>query len=55
MTKVDEMKVNKMVGMIVRSYITVLGEKKWLSLTDEEKHDVVMIIAKDTLKAMDRI
>ena len=34
------------------AYIEVMGEEKWISLTDKEKHDVVMIMAKDMMKAM---
>lgn len=38
---------NKMVDMIVESYITVMGEEKWNSLTNKQKHDVVMFIVND--------
>ena len=34
------------------AYIEVMGEEKWISLTDKEKHDAVMIMAKDMMKAM---
>lgn len=44
------MNTDKMIDMIVKSYITVMGEEKWDSLSDEQKHDVVMIIATDALK-----
>ena len=27
------------------AYIQVMGEEKWMSLTDAEKHDVVMALA----------
>ena len=43
------MNTDKMIDMIVKSYITVMGEEKWDSLSDEQKHDVVMVIAKDAL------
>ena len=36
-----------MVEMIKNAYISVYGEQKWNSLTDTEKHDAVMYIAKD--------
>ena len=36
-----------MVEMIKNAYISVYGEAKWNSLTDTEKHDAVMYIAKD--------
>ena len=34
------------------AYIEVMGEEKWISLTDKEKHDVVMIMANDTMKVL---
>lgn len=43
------MNTDKMIDMIVKSYITVMGEEKWNSLSDEQKHDVVMTIATDAL------
>ena len=43
------MNTDKMIDMIVKSYITVMGAEKWNSLSDEQKHDVVMVIAKDAL------
>lgn len=36
-----------MVEMIKNAYISVYSEAKWNSLTDTEKHDAVMYIAKD--------
>ena len=36
-----------MVEMIKTAYISVYGEAKWNSLSDTEKHDAVMYIAKD--------
>ena len=41
----------KMIDMITEAYIEVMGVEKWNSLTDDEKHDVVMIITKDLMKA----
>ena len=35
-----------------KAYIEIMGEEKWISLTDKEKHDVVMIMAKDMMMAM---
>lgn len=43
------------IEMVREAYITVMGEKKWNSLTDQEKHDVVMAIVSDASKALDRI
>lgn len=42
----------KMVKMISDAYISVYGIEKWNSLTNQEKHDVVMILAKDLDKAL---
>jgi hypothetical protein len=44
----------KMVNMIKQAYIETLGEGRWNSMTDKEKHDAVMLITKDMLKAIDR-
>lgn len=35
------------------AYIRVMGIEKWESLTDTQKHDVIMILVKDTLKALE--
>lgn len=45
--------MEKMIEMIKEAYIQTMGFEKWNSLTNEEKHDVIMIIAKDALKNMD--
>ena len=39
----------KMIGIISSAYIQAMGFEKWNSLTNEQKHDAVMIIAKDAL------
>lgn len=31
------------------AYIKIMGEEKWASLTNEEKHDAVMLLAKGML------
>lgn len=43
------MNTDKMIDMIASAYITVMGKEKWNSLSDEQKHDVVMTIATDAL------
>ena len=43
------------VNTIRAAYIDTMGLEKWNSLTDEQKHDVIMITAKDILKALDII
>ena len=37
------------------AYIKVMGEEKWLSLNDKEKHDAVMFLANDMIKVMGTI
>ena len=37
------------------AYINTMGVEKWESLTDEQKHDVIMIMAKDFNKMLDNI
>lgn len=44
--------VNEMIEMIVKAYISVMGAEKWSGLSEREKHDVVMIIAKDLDKVV---
>ena len=39
----------KMVDRIKEAYIKVMGLEKWNSLTDQQKHDAVMIIVRDAL------
>lgn len=46
--------MEQMVEMIKKSYIQVMGIEKWNSLSDEEKHDVIMIICKDALGRVER-
>ena len=41
--------MNEMIEMIKAAYIKVYGVEKWYSMTDQEKHDAIMFIAKDAL------
>ena len=41
----------QIINSIEEAYIKVMGLEKWNSLSDEEKHNVVMIIVRDMLKA----
>lgn len=43
----------KIIMMVREAYINTYGAEKWNALTDEEKHDVTMILVKDMLKAME--
>lgn len=46
--------MNWTINLIKNAYIKVMGAEKWASLTDDEKHDVVMILAKDLIKAAEQ-
>lgn len=35
------------VNAIVKTYIEVMGLEKWKSLTEQEQHDMIMILARD--------
>ena len=47
--------MQKMVDMIIEAYITAMGTDKWNSLTGQEQHDAIMIIARDLNKAIDNM
>ena len=51
---VDEF-IHKFVDTVVKVYIQVYGLDKWLSLTLQEQHDVIMIIAVDLNNWLDRL
>lgn len=36
--------MEKMIQMAKKAYIAVMGESKWNGLTDDQKHDVVMMV-----------
>lgn len=44
---------DKMVDMAKESYVQVMGEDTWNNLTDQQKHDVVMIMWTDFGKAVE--
>ena len=37
------------VHLAEKAYIKILGKKKWNSLTDQQKHDAIMIMVNDML------
>lgn len=41
-------------NLIANAYIKVMGKEKWDSLTKQEKHDVVMILARDVTEDLQR-
>lgn len=46
---------DRIIDMIAEAYISVEGIEKWSSLTDAQKHDAIMIIARDFNNAIDRL
>ena len=40
---------NTIITLAQKAYIKILGKKKWDSLTDQQKHDAVMILVNDML------
>lgn len=45
----------QIISAIEAAYIQVMGADKWNALTDQQKHDVVMILVKDLAEALDRL
>lgn len=43
-----------MADQIRDAYISVYGAERWAALTDQQKHDAVMIIARDMLNRLER-
>lgn len=43
------------IEMAKKAYIETMGEEKWISLTDKEKHDAIMFLANDMVKAVGAI
>lgn len=47
------MSMTRIVSMCISAYVRVMGADKWNSLTDEQKHDVIMTECKAMLKALE--
>ena len=45
--------VDKMIDMAKAAYIQVYGFEKWNGFTDQQKHDVIMMMWSDFEKAYD--
>ena len=43
------------VDLAEKAYIKILGKKKWNSLTDQQKHDAIMIMVNDMLIRADMV
>lgn len=53
MTITDE-EAMRIMNLIAKAYIQVMGKEKWDSLTKQEKHDTIMILAKDMIEDLQR-
>ena len=42
---------NMFIEMARKSYIEIMGEEKWISLNDKEKHDAIMFLVNDIMNA----
>lgn len=42
-------------SLIIRAYIGEMGWKTWEAKTLQEQHDIIILIAKDALKAIELI
>ncbi len=47
--------MNQIIDAVEAAYIKVMGAEKWNSLTDRQKHNVVMILVRDMNKTLDKI
>lgn len=46
---------NKVISMMIKAYIKVMGVEKWNTLTPQEQHDVVMALVADSIKALEKL
>lgn len=47
------MNESAIINACIEAYIAINGEAKWNRLTAEQQHDAIMIMIKDTLKALE--
>lgn len=47
--------MEKTVNMMIEAYVRVMGIEKWNSLTGEQQRTVIMTMANELNKAIDRI
>lgn len=47
--------MNWTINLIKGAYIKVFRAEKWESLNDQEKHDVIMILANNLMKAAENL
>lgn len=49
------MTTDTIIDLAKKAYIKILGKKKWDSLTDQQKHDAIMILVNDMLIRADTV
>ena len=45
---------NRIANLVIQSYIQVMGRENWDSKTPREQHDIIMILIRDALKALEK-
>ena len=45
---------NHIANLVIQSYISVMGRENWDSKTTEQQHDIIMILIRDALKALEK-
>lgn len=43
------------VNLVIDSYIAVYGLEKWNSLTEQQQHDVIILITKTAVTALEKL
>lgn len=51
---ITDEEIMRIMNLIANAYIKVMGKEKWNSLTKQEKHDVIIILAKDMIEDLQR-
>lgn len=45
---------NHIANLVIQSYISVMGRENWDSKTPREQHDIIMILVRDAIKALEK-
>ena len=51
---IQDAEIRSTMNLIAKAYIQVMGKEKWDSLTTQEQHDTIMILAKDMIEDLQR-
>ena len=51
---ITDKEIMRIMNLIANAYIKVMGKEKWDSLTTQEQHDTIMILAKDMIEDLQR-